>query len=323
MKKENKKKKKKIVIISSVIAVVLIICIGVGLYFVFNNDTPEFDEPIVNMEEIIAQTTDEPSESESAETENNNNDKKNTEYEEKDYNYYYSKNHDFVGWIKIDGTKISYPVVQTYDNEYYLTHNFYKKKEKRGTIFMAYDCDAELGSTNTVIHGHNWIDNSVFSQLVKYSDVKYYKNHPVIEYNTRNEMHKWKIVSIFITTATASEDNGYVFNYVYPNMGGANFDAYSSELKKRSLFDTGVDYNENDKFLTLSTCTREADKGKKRADCRIVIVARMVRPNESESVDTSKCKVNENPKYPQIWYDNKGKTNPYINDEKWYPIEIN
>lgn len=84
-----------------------------------------------------------------------------------------------------------------------------------------------------------------------------------------------------------------------------------------------MDYNESDKFLTLSTCTREVDKGKKRADCRIVIVSRMVRENETAYVDTSKSIMNENPKYPQIWYDNKGLSNPYINDEKWYPFEIN
>lgn len=221
-----------------------------------------------------------------------------------EYAEYYNKNNDFVGWIKIDGTEIDYPVVQGADNDYYLLHNF--EKESRGTIFMAYDCDAELGSKNTVIHGHNWLDDSVFSPLVQYSDFEFYKKHPVIEFNTRNEMHKWKIIAVFITSADENEDNGYVFNYVYPNMGSENFKPYSEELKKRTLFDTGVDYNESDKFLTFSTCTREVDKGKKRADCRIVIVSRMVRENETAYVDTSKSIMNENPKYPQIWYNNKG-----------------
>ena len=201
-----------------------------------------------------------------------------------EYAEYYNINNDFVGWIKIDGTEIDYHVVQGADNDYYLLHNF--EKESRGTIFMAYD--------------------SVFSPLVQYSDFEFYKKHPVIEFNTRNEMHKWKIIAVFITSADENEDNGYVFNYVYPNMGSENFKPYSEELKKRTLFDTGVDYNESDKFLTLSTCTKEVDKGKKRADCRIVIVSRMVRENETAYVDTSKSIMNENPKYPQIWYNNKG-----------------
>ncbi len=237
------------------------------------------------------------------------------------YSEYYDKNNDFVGWIKIDDTSIDYPVVQCEDNDYYLTHNFDNEAEARGTIFMAYDCDKNLKSKNTVIHGHNWLDSTVFSELEEYADFEYYKAHPVVEYNTRTEMHKWKIISVFITSATESEDNDYVFNYVYPNMGGDNFSAYSSELKKRTLFDTGVEYNENDKFLTLSTCTRSVDKDNQRADCRIVIVSRMVRENENDDVDVSKASVNPNPKYPQIWYTNHGVDNPYKSDEKWYPYE--
>lgn len=238
------------------------------------------------------------------------------------YADYYNINNDFVGWIKIDGTEIDYPVVQTDNNEYYLTHNFDKEYEDRGTIFMAQDCDAQLRYTNTVIHGHNWLDKSVFSPLEKYIDFEFYKKHPIIEYNTRTQMHKWKIIAVFITSATESEDNGYVFNYVYPHMDGENFSGYISEIQKRTLFNTGVDVNENDKLLTLSTCTRSADKGRARADCRIVIVARMVRDGETPSVNTSAATVNENPKYPQIWYNNKGIANPYKNDAQWYPYEI-
>lgn len=291
-------------IIAAIIAVALIICIAVGLFFAFKSKEQH--------ETTIAAPS----------TEITSANKKNLTVPA-EYAEYYNINNDFVGWIKIDSTEIDYPVVQGADNDYYLLHNFEKEKESRGTIFMAYDCDAELGSKNTVIHGHNWLDNSVFSPLVQYSDFEFYKKHPVIEFNTRNEMHKWKIIAVFITSADENEDNGYVFNYVYPNMGSENFKPYSEELKKRTLFDTGVDYNESDKFLTLSTCTREVDKGKKRADCRIVIVSRMVRENETAYVDTSKSIMNENPKYPQIWYDNKGLSNPYINDEKWYPFEIN
>lgn len=238
------------------------------------------------------------------------------------YDEYYKKNNDFVGWIKIDGTTIDYPVVQSDDNDYYLTHNFDKENEARGCIFMAFDCDSQLKSKNTVIHGHNWLDDTVFSELAEYSSFSYYKKHPVIKFNSRTEMHKWKIISIFITSADPAEDNDYVFNYTYPNMCDDNFEKYSEELNKRTLFNTNIDYNENDQFLTLSTCTREVDKNGQRADSRIAIVARMLRPNENEFVDTSLATINENPKYPQIWYTNNNIDNPYINDEKWYPYEI-
>lgn len=238
------------------------------------------------------------------------------------YNEYYEKNNDFVGWIKIDSTHVDYPVVQTDNNDFYLNHNFEKEEEGRGSIFMDMDCSASSLGENTVLYGHNWLDKTMFSELTKYSDLDFYKEHPVVEFNTRTNMYKWKIFAVFITSASADEDNGYIFNYIYPNMGGENFDGYMSEIKKRSLFETGVDVNKNDKILTLSTCTREVDTSNYRADCRIVIVARMVRDGESASVDTSVAKKRDNPKYPQIWYDLKGLENPYKNDEQWYPVEI-
>lgn len=237
------------------------------------------------------------------------------------YAEYYSKNNDFVGWIKIDGTNVDYPVVKTDNNDFYLDHNFDKEYEGRGSIFMAEDCDPDLKLTNTVIHGHNWLDGTNFSDLVQYSDFDYYKKHPVIEYDTRTKLHKWKIFAVFITTGSDFEDNGYVFNYVYPDLTGQNFTGYMNEINKRTLFNTGVDVNENDKILTLSTCTREVDTPGYRTDCRIVIAARMVRDGEAQTVDTSKARINENPKYPQIWYDLKNQRNPYYSDEKWYPQE--
>lgn len=62
-----------------------------------------------------------------------------------EYQEYYNRNNDFVGWINIDGTEIDYPVVQADDNDYYLNHNFDREKESRGTVFMDYTSDPNLG----------------------------------------------------------------------------------------------------------------------------------------------------------------------------------
>lgn len=300
MKKKTKKKTKKKITV--VLIVLIVAAVAVTLYFYYR---PE-------IETVLPEWTTEAPASATQEEETT---------VPAEYDDYYAQNNDFVGWIKIDGTKVDYPVVQTSDNSYYLNHNFEKEYEGRGSIYMDKDCDPETLDTNTVLYGHNWLDTTMFSQLVKYSDFDFYKEHPVIEFNTRFEMHHWKIFAVFIATASASEDNGYVFNYIYPHMGGVNYEGYMEELQKRSLYDTGVDVNENDKFLTLSTCTREVDTDSYRADCRIVIVARMVRDGESASVDTSSARKNSNPKYPQIWYDKYGLENPYKDDPLWYPKE--
>ena len=89
------------------------------------------------------------------------------------------------------------------------------------------------------------------------------------------------------------------------------FSKFTDELKKRSVIDTGITVQPDDKLLTLVTCTYEFN------DARFVVVGRMVRENEKPEVDTSNATLNTNPKFPQAWYDAKGLTNPFKDDKKW------
>lgn len=245
-----------------------------------------------------------------------------------DYSALLKQNPDLVGWIKVPNTEINHPVVKYADNDYYLDHSFEKKYDYRGAIFMDYRNDPVSLDSNTIIYGHNCYDTTMFSELVQYEDIEFYKKSPVFEFNTLEANYKWKIYGVFITNANASEDNDYIFNYIYPYMDGENFDGFIEEVNKRRLYTTDVDINDDDKMLVLSTCVRALDLENKygkttyRANARIVILARMVRDGESAQVNVDNAKVNENPKYPQLWYDKHGLANPYKNDEKWYPQEV-
>lgn len=237
-------------------------------------------------------------------------------------------NPGFVGWINVPNTSISLPVVKYSNNSYYLTHDFYKKYDRRGTVFMDYRNDPVNLDASTILYGHNCYDGTMFSELEKYQDIDFYKTSPVIEFSTEKGKYKWKVYAVFITNAKAEEDNGYVFNYIYPYMDGENFDGFINEVNKRRLYIPDVDINDDDNMLILSTCIRSLDiynKGKRtyKADSRLVVLARKLRAGESEIVNTENVTVNPSPKYPQLWYDKNGTKNPYANDEKWYPQEAN
>lgn len=236
-------------------------------------------------------------------------------------------NPGFVGWIRVPNTNISLPVVKYSNNSYYLNHDFYKKYDYRGTVFMDYRNDAVNLDASTILYGHNCYDGTMFSDLEKYQDIEFYKSSPVIDFANVNGMEKWKVYAVFITNAKAEEDNGYIFNYIYPYMDGENFDGFINEVNKRRLYATDVDINDDDNMLVLSTCIRSLDiynKGKRtyKADARLVVLARKVRAGESESVNTDAVTANPSPKYPQLWYDKNGTKNPYAGDEKWYPQEV-
>lgn len=300
MEKKNNANVKKI-IIAVCVAVLVIASVFLVKFFIDKNDEGNVD------------VSNNPS-TEQTET---------TEPEERpDYSEYVAKNPETVGWITIPGTNINAPVLQTVDNDYYMDHNFEQESEYRGAIFMDYRNDASDLDANTIIYGHNSYDGKVFSDLAQYDDIEFYKEHPMIEFNTLDKYYQWKIYAVIITNQVPTEDNGYVFNFIYPHMEGPNFKGYVQELNKRTLYYTGVDIKDGDRILTLSSCCRNLDTSNYRAKTSIVVIARAVRPGEDPTVDTSKAYINENPKYPQLYYNKHGIENPFKNDERWYPVEV-
>ena len=58
------------------------------------------------------------------------------------YRELHSYNSDFVGWIRVPGTEINYPVMQSPDSpNYYLRRNFEKAYSNLGTPYLQENCD--------------------------------------------------------------------------------------------------------------------------------------------------------------------------------------
>ena len=226
----------------------------------------------------------------------------------------YARNQDFVGWITIDGFDISLPIVQGDNNEEYLKTNFDGKSNKYGSIFMNCSNSVDRLNYNTTLFGHYMFDSKMFGNLVQYKSAAGYKKAPVIEFNTLFADYKWKVFAVFITNGTQEGDNGYLFNYIFTDLSTQEaVESFMGEIKQRSIYYPAVDIAVSDKILTLSTCTYEFD------EARLVIMARMVRPGESDQVDVSKIRYNSNPRYPAAYYEENGLSNPYSTAYKWYP----
>lgn len=226
----------------------------------------------------------------------------------------YAENQDFVGYLSADGVKLNLPVVQANDDEEYLKKNFYGASTKYGCPFVTHLNTINPLDMNTVIFGHHMNNGTIFGALDAYKSISGFKKAPVITFNTLYKDYSWKIIAAFVTNAYGKDDvNNYVFPYYFTSLSSyEKYAAYLNELSQRSLYDTGVDVVPTDKILTLSTCSHEFE------DARFVVVARLVRPGESASVDTSKAVINSSPRYPQAYYDAKKiKTNPYKNASQW------
>ncbi len=221
----------------------------------------------------------------------------------------YAINSDFAGWISVPGMDINYSVVQAEDNDKYLRRDIYGKYTSYGVPFFDYRCNMKNLSRNTVIYGHNMRhDDKIFGPLEEYRDPEAFKNAPLIGMSTLYGDYTFKIYAVFISNSKPKDDNGRVFNYIFVNASEERFNNYITEIDKRKLYTTGVDINENDKIITLSTCCYDFE------DARLVVVGRLLRDGESPAVDTSLVRENPVPKFPQKYYDVKRIENPYEND---------
>jgi sortase B len=231
---------------------------------------------------------------------------------EQDWDALKKINKEIVGWIRIDGTPIDYPVLwnkkddQNY--QHYLKHNVKGESDEYGAIFVDYRDKQGTQNKNVILHGHNMLNGSMFHELVNYSDefkpkLEYYKKHSVITFNTPEGDAKWKVISVF--KASTLYAHGEFFNYMQADFNSdAEFMNFVYNLRARSMFNIPVMVNEDDQILTLSTCSYEF------TGFRTVVVARKVRPGEDDSVDVQLATVNPSPLYPDVYYEANGGTRP-------------
>ena len=182
----------------------------------------------------------------------------------------HEQNPDIVGWIKIDDTRVDYPVMWTPDDpEFYLRRNFQKEDSVAGTPFL--DAASTMpGSSNWLIYGHNMKNGTMFHDTLKYEDKAFYDGHKTIHFDTLEGEGLYEIVAVCYTQIY--EENAQVFKYYqYASIvDEASFDAYVQGVKALSIYDTGVTPVWGDQMITLSTCEYSVEDG------RFIIVARKV-----------------------------------------------
>ena len=166
-----------------------------------------------------------------------------------DFNNLKQINPDVVGWIKVDGTEIEYPVVQTTNNDYYLTHNLEKKYSSSGWVFMDYKNTLDGKDKNKVIYAHNRRDGSMFGSLknILTEEWQNEKSNLTIPFITENSVEEYEVFSVYNI-----EKEDYYITTKFQN--NKDFKEFIEKIKSRSQKNFGVEVNENDQILTLSTC---------------------------------------------------------------------
>ena len=199
--------------------------------------------------------------------------KKDLEFKEKIAEYDFDKlkeiNTDIVGFIEVDNTNISYPVVKSSDNSYYLNHSYKKEKNNIGSIFLDYRNDLDNLSKNNIIYGHGRLDNTMFGSLNNLLDSNNLdsKESYYITLSTPKSIMTFKIFSVY----TIPKEGYYIKTYFSSNK---YFKEFLETIMKRSIYNFNTDVSTNDKILTLSTCKDNFGK-------RVVVHAKLLKKEET------------------------------------------
>ncbi len=186
-----------------------------------------------------------------------------------DLDYYRSvlNNNDLKGIIKIDGLLESY-IMQSDDNDFYLSHQEDKEYNMLGSITLDYRVDLN-DSKIKIIYGHNGYDRiTPFHNLEKYYDEDFYKDNRYIKIHTEKENLLYEIFSVGLLTKKSNKHIKIDF---------ASDDEYLNHLKwlkNISIYDTHVDVSKEDSILILQTCSHEYK------DMFLIINARRVKNEE-------------------------------------------
>lgn len=185
----------------------------------------------------------------------------------------HEQNPDLVGWIKIEGTKLNYPLMYTpQDPEKYLHMNFDGNYSYGGLPFLNADCSLSPESGNLIIHGHNMKNGTMFKTLFNYVYRHYWEDYPVISLDLLDEERTYEILSVFYDRIYYANEDCFKFYQFIDTSDEAEFREAVDYYKTNSLYDTGITPQYGDRLLTLVTCSYHLDNG------RFVVVARLKQP---------------------------------------------
>ena len=183
-----------------------------------------------------------------------------------DFDRLISKYPDVVGYIYGAYTGISYPIVQSSSNDYYIYHDLYGNLNNIGSIFMEYLNSSDFSDHNTLVYGHNMKSGLMFAHLTNYKNQQYYNAHPYFYIYTPTQDYKLNLYAGFVCE---HDDEVYALSLTQSQLAA---------MAERSTFKSNIGVPTG-QIMTLSTCSYEFN------DARYVVVGELVPINNEASTE--------------------------------------
>lgn len=170
------------------------------------------------------------------------------------FEYLHEINEDVAGWIYCEDTPISYPFLQSEDNNYYLYRLVDGTQNPSGSLFLDFRNQFDMSDWNSIIYGHNMNDGTMFACLNEYKKQEYYEEHPVMYLLIPEKKYKVELIAGIMARADATF-------YDFPVPEDRREEVVQGWLED-SIFETHAEIQPDDRFVTLSTCTYEFDNAR-------------------------------------------------------------
>ena len=115
---------------------------------------------------------------------------------------------------------------------------------------------------------------SMFGNLDSYTSKSYWSNHKFIQFDTLMDERHYVILAAFYSADYDIDEKGFRYNADIQYRMDA--EQWLREVANNRLYDTGIEADFGDEFLTLTTCNYA-----RRKDGRFVLVCRRIREGET------------------------------------------
>lgn len=160
-------------------------------------------------------------------------------------------NKDVQAWIHNHAIGVDLPIVDSPDNEYYLTRDIDLSYKAMGSLFFDYRNNTDFSDPNTIIYGHNFDNGLMFSNLVWYKSQQFYKQNPFYYLYTPEQVYRVDIAAGIVVSET---DTTYLKVDFQSDM---QYRSLIYLINDNSVIETGIDLSPHDQIVTLYTCTND------------------------------------------------------------------
>ena len=174
-------------------------------------------------------------------------------------------NPNAIGWLYVPDTPIDYPVMQSGDNDFYLTHTADNSYLKSGSIFLDYRYEPRFLNPTNIVYGHNMANGTMFGDIRNFKSQSYYEQHPYGWLVNGDAVYRIDFFSLAVVSA---------YDDLYD--GSQPLGSWVQHLHDVSRFYDSIDIAEGDRLISLSTCASDFP------DARAVLTGKLIPMNGGE-----------------------------------------